>query len=176
MSPEVEYPKWFTGQCPGLGTTVCSIRWNKTIAGELVITGRNKRTWSSLPGQKALVSAQQTGFLQHIYRHNQNKKFLFKTYPIPFKSLGSVRFFNIFEKMYLKAFIGSKIQYKRKNCEILLTWFKISVFYFSNFLDAIYSNDGKAEFSAAIAPVFSVTCSFRNNLIWCSRNIFYYYY
>ncbi len=38
--------------------------------------------------------------------------------------------------------------------------------------------DGKAEFSAVITPVFSVTWSFRNHsnmLIWCSLNISYYY-
>ncbi len=38
---------------------------------------------------------------------------------------------------------------------------------------------GKAEFSAAITPLFSVTWSFRNNsnmLILCSRNIYFYYY
>ncbi len=38
----------------------------------------------------------------------------------------------------------------------------------------IYFCKGKAEFSAAITPVFSVTQPFRNNinlLIWCSRNI-----
>ncbi len=37
---------------------------------------------------------------------------------------------------------------------------------------------GKAEFSAAIALVFNVTWSFRNHskkLIWCSRNISYYF-
>ncbi len=44
--------------------------------------------------------------------------------------------------------------------------------------NAIYSCDGKAEFSAAISPVFSVTLSFRNHsnmLIFCSINISYYY-
>jgi len=33
------------------------------------------------------------------------------------------------------------------------------------------------EFSSAITPVFSVTCSFRNHsnmLIWCSVNISYW--
>ncbi len=31
---------------------------------------------------------------------------------------------------------------------------------------------GKAEFSAAITPVFSVFRNYSNMLIWCSRNIF----
>ncbi len=42
----------------------------------------------------------------------------------------------------------------------------------------IYSCDGKAEFSAAITPVISVTWSFRNhsNMLIChSRNISHYY-
>ncbi len=35
--------------------------------------------------------------------------------------------------------------------------------YFIIFQNVIYSFDGKAEFSAAITPVFSVTWSFRNH-------------
>ncbi len=38
-------------------------------------------------------------------------------------------------------------------------WF----FYFNIFYNVIYSFDGKAEFSAAITPVFRVTWSFRNH-------------
>ncbi len=41
-------------------------------------------------------------------------------------------------------------------CSILLQ-FKITDFYFNIFQNVIYSCDGKAEFSAAITPVFSVT-------------------
>ncbi len=51
---------------------------------------------------------------------------------------------------------------------------KRTVFDLNIFLHVIYSSDNKADFSAAITPVFRVKWSFSNHsqmLIWCSRNI-----
>jgi len=47
-----------------------------------------------------------------------------------------------------------------------------------HYRNVIYYSDVKADFLADITPVFSVTWSFRNHsdiLIFCSRNISYYY-
>ncbi len=63
------------------------------------------------------------------------------------------------------------VQYKTKyNSEIILQ-FKITVSYINIYYNVIYSCDGKAEISAAITPVLSITWSFRiqfNMMIWCN--------
>ncbi len=77
------------------------------------------------------------------------------------------------------AFIQSDLQMRTIEAiqTIIITvilWNIITVFYSSIFSNIIYSCDGKAEFSAAVTAVFSITWSFRNHtntLIWCSRNI-----
>ncbi len=51
---------------------------------------------------------------------------------------------------------------------------KLSVFLFNIFKSCIYSFDGKAAFSASLLQ--SSVSNHSNMLIWCSRNIPYYYY
>ncbi len=67
----------------------------------------------------------------------------------------------LFDQKYSKTVIMWKYYYN-------LRYF---FFLFKYILSVNYSCDGKAEFSAAITPVFSVTWSFRNHsdlLTWCS--------
>ncbi len=52
--------------------------------------------------------------------------------------------------------------FDQKYCEIVLQ-FKMTGFYFIMFWNVIYLWPGKAEFSAAITPVFSVTWFLRNH-------------
>ncbi len=63
--------------------------------------------------------------------------------------------------MILKEFYCTikVVNYSKKHCDI--AQFKI-IIYFNIFWNVIYFCDGKAEFSAVITPVFSVTWSFRN--------------
>ncbi len=80
---------------------------------------------------------------------------------------------NVFDFLqFIKAaFIWSKVL---KNINIVTSQYKLIFFYFNIFIP-----HGKAEFSAAIFPVFSVTWSFKKHskmLIWCSSNISYYHH
>ncbi len=79
---------------------------------------------------------------------------------------GNVGFFLHGHNFGTTRYIEKKIIYTHITCVL----FKY-IFYL------IYFCDGKAEFSAAITSVFSVTWSFRNDydmLIWSSRNVSYY--
>ncbi len=83
------------------------------------------------------------------------------------------------ERVWRKSLILSKVVFtvldqKYRKSAILLQ-FKITVFYLNISYNVIYSCDAKLHF----LTVFSVTWSFRkkhsNMLIWCPRNISYYY-
>ncbi len=98
-----------------------------------------------------------------------------------FKCLGSVRFLNVFERSLLCC-IYSRLHllfnaafffiYKNIGKSELLLQCNIAFSILIYFKSVIYSCDGKAEFSAVVTPIFSVTWSFRNHsnmLICCSR-------
>ncbi len=79
----------------------------------------------------------------------------------------------VYESFYvLKISIFLFIWSKCKNYNIVKYYYNLrTVFYFNIISNVIYFCDSKAEFSAVITPVFSVTWSFRNDsdmLIWCS--------
>ncbi len=152
-------------------------KWGKTPAS-CVITG-----W----GMTGNVGFFLHGTILAWHEIHLKKKYIYiyiytyiHLYKIPFKCLESLRFFYVFLKkslMFTKAaFIWYSKKYSKKYFEIVLQ-FKRTVFYLNTFFNWIYFCDGKAEFSAAITSVFSVTWSFRNSsdmLIWSSRNISYY--
>ncbi len=83
-----------------------------------------------------------------------------------FTSFGFFLFF-MFQNKYLMlteaVFIWLKITVKNSNVKYY--YIVKYILYFKIFLNAIYSFDGKAEFSSAITPVFCVTWSFRIILI-----------
>ncbi len=85
---------------------------------------------------------------------------------LPFKSLGSFKCFCLLYSPSLH------LQYLIKHTVKTVTLWNSIAITFLFILHVMYSCDAKAEFSAAITPVFSVTWS-RNNsnlLNWWSRN------
>ncbi len=70
------------------------------------------------------------------------------------------------------AFIDQKYC---KNSNIVKTYFNYNAFCYNIFSNVIYSFDDQAEFSAAITSVIRSFINNFNMLIWCSRNISYFY-
>ncbi len=90
---------------------------------------------------------------------------------------------NIFNQFNLKKIVHPKMCLSCSRLHLFAKIYrkktvKFEMLQFSNFFKFIYFCECKAECSVVITTVFIVTWSFRNHsnmLIWCSRNILYYY-
>ncbi len=85
-----------------------------------------------------------------------------------------VRYTGLLEKEKSLIHTRASVIWSKNGLKTVILWnvvtVEITVFYFNIFLNVIYSCDGKAEFSAVITPVFSVTWSFRyhSNMLICN--------